>query len=150
MSELRKSLRSYLALRRALGFKLKTQGYLLHRFVDFADEQGASFITRDLALRWAMASPTGRRLNVGGGCMSSACLRSIERTQILGRKFRREDYCLTAIEGGRPMYTATTTFGSSWKQPCNSVHAGAYGPQHSPRCLDYSLSPACGSANVLH
>jgi integrase/recombinase XerD len=57
MSELRKSLRGYLALRRALGFKLKTQGYLLHRFVDFVDEQGASFITRDLALRWAMASP---------------------------------------------------------------------------------------------
>src|SRR5260221_468132 len=70
MSELRKALRSYLALRRALGFKLKTQGYLLHRFVDFADEQGASFITRDLALRWATASPhgqpaqRGRRLHV--------------------------------------------------------------------------------------
>jgi len=70
MSELRKSLRGYLALRRALGFKLKTQGYLLHRFVDFADEQGASFINRDLALRWAMASPhgqpaqRGRRLHV--------------------------------------------------------------------------------------
>ena len=65
MSELRKSLRSYLALRRALGFKLKTQGYLLHRFVDFADEQGASFITRDLALRWAMASPHGQPAQCG-------------------------------------------------------------------------------------
>ena len=65
MSELRKSLRGYLALRRALGFKLKTQGYLLHRFVDFADEQGASFITRDLALRWAMASPHGQRAQCG-------------------------------------------------------------------------------------
>jgi len=70
MNELRKSLRDYLALRRALGFKLATQGHLLHRFVDFADEQGASFITRDLALRWAMASPhgqpalCGRRLHV--------------------------------------------------------------------------------------
>lgn len=65
MSELRKSLRGYLALRRALGFKLKTQGYLLHRFVDFADEQGASFITRDLALRWAMASPHGQPAQCG-------------------------------------------------------------------------------------
>jgi integrase/recombinase XerD len=65
MSELRKSLRGYLALRRALGFKLKTQGHLLHRFVDFADEQGASFITRDLALRWAMASPHGQRAQCG-------------------------------------------------------------------------------------
>ena len=60
MSELRKSLRSYLALRRALGFKLESQGRLLHRFVDFADEQGASFITRDVALRFALASPHGQ------------------------------------------------------------------------------------------
>jgi integrase/recombinase XerD len=60
MSELRKSLRSYLALRRALGFKLESQGRLLHRFVDFAEEQRASFITRDLALRFALASPHGQ------------------------------------------------------------------------------------------
>ncbi len=60
MSELRKSLRSYLALRRALGFKLESQGRLLHRFVDFAEAQGASFITRDLALRFALASPHGQ------------------------------------------------------------------------------------------
>ena len=65
MSELRKSLRSYLALRRALGFNLKSQGRLLDRFVDFADEQGASFITRDLALRWAMASPHGQPAQCG-------------------------------------------------------------------------------------
>ena len=65
MSELRKALRGYLALRRALGFKLKTQGNLLHRFVDFADEQGASFITRDLALRWAVASPHGQQAQRG-------------------------------------------------------------------------------------
>jgi hypothetical protein len=60
MSELRKSLRSYLALRRALGFKLESQGRLLHRFVDFAEEQGESFITRDFALRFALASPHGQ------------------------------------------------------------------------------------------
>ena len=60
MSALRKSLRSYLALRRALGFKLESQGRLLHRFVDFAEEQGASFITCDFALRFALASPHGQ------------------------------------------------------------------------------------------
>ena len=57
MSELRRALNEYLALRRALGFKLVTQGGLLHNFVDFAERQGASFITRDLALRWATAPP---------------------------------------------------------------------------------------------
>jgi len=60
MSELRKALHEYLTLRRALGFKLKTQGQILHKFVDFADREGASFITRHLALRWAMASPHGQ------------------------------------------------------------------------------------------
>src|SRR5258708_4396840 len=60
MSELRKSLRSCLALRRALGFKLQSQGRLLHRFVDFAEEQGASFITRNVALQFALASPHGQ------------------------------------------------------------------------------------------
>ena len=60
MTELRRSLRDYLALRRALGFKLETDGRLLYRFVDFADDQRASFITRALALRFALASPHGQ------------------------------------------------------------------------------------------
>jgi integrase len=53
MSELRKALEEYLAVRRALGFKLRLCGSLLHRFVAFAEQEGASFITTDLALRWA-------------------------------------------------------------------------------------------------
>ena len=70
MSELRKALHDYLALRRALGFKLTSQGKLLHSFVDYADRQGVIFITRDFVLRWALSSPHGqltycaRRLNV--------------------------------------------------------------------------------------
>jgi hypothetical protein len=60
MSELRKTLNEYLAVRRALGFKLKAQGRLLHSFVDFVELQRASFITRSLALRWAMDSPAGQ------------------------------------------------------------------------------------------
>lgn len=70
MSQLRKALHDYLALRRALGYKLKTQGKLLHSFVDYADRQGITVITRDVALRWALSSPHGkltycaRRLNI--------------------------------------------------------------------------------------
>lgn len=60
MSELRKALNEYLAVRRALGFKLKAQGRLLHSFVDFVELQRASFVTRSLALRWAMDSPVGQ------------------------------------------------------------------------------------------
>ena len=53
MSELRNALKEYLAVRRALGFRLDVQGGLLHRFVDFTEREGASCITKDLALQWA-------------------------------------------------------------------------------------------------
>lgn len=53
MSELRAALEEYLALRRALGFKLRVSGGLLERFVDFAEREGASVISTELALRWA-------------------------------------------------------------------------------------------------
>ena len=60
MSEMRKSLNEYLAVRRALGFKLEKEGRLLQNFVEFLQRQEASFITRDLAVRWAMDSPHGQ------------------------------------------------------------------------------------------
>ena len=53
MSELRMALNEYLAVRRALGFKLAATGAHLHRFVDFAEHEGAETVSTDLALRWA-------------------------------------------------------------------------------------------------
>jgi integrase/recombinase XerD len=57
MSQLRDAADEYLAMRRALGFKLETQGPLLLHFVDHLDRAGAETITLDLALAWAM-TPT--------------------------------------------------------------------------------------------
>ena len=48
-----KALEEYLAVRRAMGFKLYLAGRLLHRFVEFAEKEKASFITIKLALEWA-------------------------------------------------------------------------------------------------
>ena len=53
MSALGEHVERYLALRRALGFKLTTEGRLLAEFVAFADTAGASTVTIDLALKWA-------------------------------------------------------------------------------------------------
>lgn len=53
MSELKEALKEYLSLRRALGYELCRPGRLLHRFVLFAEQQEASFITTELALQWA-------------------------------------------------------------------------------------------------
>jgi integrase len=53
MSELREAAERYLRLRRDLGCELREAGRLLHDFVAFAQREGASHITTDLAVRWA-------------------------------------------------------------------------------------------------
>ena len=63
MNPLRSELNTYLAIRRSLGFKLYSEGLLLQHFVDFAEREGTTHITTDLALRWASGSgdiPTKR------------------------------------------------------------------------------------------
>ena len=54
---LRDSLEDYLALRRALGFKLKTAGRLLGQFVGYLEDRGAGTITTEDALAWAVLPP---------------------------------------------------------------------------------------------
>jgi site-specific recombinase XerD len=53
MNTLRQALNEYLALRQAMGFKLQEESRLLPRFIDFLDAHGKTFITTDMAVRWA-------------------------------------------------------------------------------------------------
>lgn len=53
MKTLREAGQDYLALRRALGFKLKKHRRLLEEFASFLEHEGASRITSRLALLWA-------------------------------------------------------------------------------------------------
>jgi integrase len=53
MKTLKTHLDDYLTLRRRLGYKLATTGYLLRNFVGFAEAEGADLITTKLAVRWA-------------------------------------------------------------------------------------------------
>ncbi|MDP2646068.1 MAG: tyrosine-type recombinase/integrase [Desulfobacterales bacterium] len=53
MISLRKAVENYLTMRRSLGFKLRDMGYNLWHFVSFMEQQRASIITAELALRWA-------------------------------------------------------------------------------------------------
>jgi len=57
MSGLAKALDEYLALRRALGFKLHATARALPKFVRFIEREGATYITTRLALRWAQEDP---------------------------------------------------------------------------------------------
>jgi len=56
VSALRRLLREYLALRRALGYKLYWQGLQLQHFIEFAEGAGATHVTSDLAVKWAIQS----------------------------------------------------------------------------------------------
>lgn len=53
MNTLREAVRSYLDLRRGLGFKLQDAGKALTDFVTFLEQHHASYITQSLALAWA-------------------------------------------------------------------------------------------------
>jgi integrase/recombinase XerD len=58
MSTLREAAEQYLQLRRNLGCQLRETGRLLEDFLAFAEREGASHVTTDLALRWAQ-QPAG-------------------------------------------------------------------------------------------
>jgi integrase len=58
MSPLRKAVEDYLAMRRALGFKLRLAAGMLREFAALAEAQRASHITTALAVRWA-TQPVG-------------------------------------------------------------------------------------------
>ena len=71
MSTLITALDEYLSLRRRLGFKLEKEGRTLPKYVSFLGEHGKSYITTDLAVRWASNPPregspaqVGRRLSM--------------------------------------------------------------------------------------
>lgn len=53
MSELARAVQNYLDTRRALGFKLLSDGQLLPQFVAFMDQAGLTTITTDAAVAWA-------------------------------------------------------------------------------------------------
>jgi integrase len=59
VSALRARAEEYLAMRRALGFKLTTQGRHLMSFVRFCGERSADHVTADLAVEWATRSTRG-------------------------------------------------------------------------------------------
>lgn len=53
MTPLRNAAEDYLGMRRALGFQLHDQARLLRKFVSFLETERSSYITTELALRWA-------------------------------------------------------------------------------------------------
>ena len=61
MSALRAAAEDYLAMRRALGFKLGMQGHLLMQFVGYLEDRGLQWVTAEAALAWATAPDSTTR-----------------------------------------------------------------------------------------
>lgn len=87
MSTMRDALRDYLAMRRALGFKLAGEGTRLLSFIDFLEQAEAEYISTDQALAWAQM-PTAvqpaqwaRRLSFVRG-FARYCAAFDQRTEI--------------------------------------------------------------------
>jgi integrase/recombinase XerD len=59
MSGLRARAEEYLAMRRALGFKLDSWGPRLMSFIGFCEARGATTVTTDLAVEWATTTSRG-------------------------------------------------------------------------------------------
>jgi integrase/recombinase XerD len=58
VNPLEQALTDYLSIRRSLGFRLREPETSLRNFVAFLRAEGASYITRELALRWATQPST--------------------------------------------------------------------------------------------
>ena len=58
MSALEQRVAEYLAIRRALGYKLVGYDAILRDLTIWLDAQGAEVLTADLALAWAQSRPT--------------------------------------------------------------------------------------------
>ncbi len=55
MTGLRQAVADYLALRRALGYKLRDYPWLLSGLVSYLEDAGAATVTAELVLAWALA-----------------------------------------------------------------------------------------------
>jgi len=60
MTGLREAAVQYLAMRRALGFKLSAQARVLMGFVDYCEQHQLEHISTDAAVAWAVATPRSR------------------------------------------------------------------------------------------
>jgi len=69
MSTLRTAAEDYLAIRRALGFKLRVQGRVLMEFVEYLEQMGMATVTTEVAVEWATkpsgASPQWHAMRLG-------------------------------------------------------------------------------------
>ena len=123
MTALEQHLGEYLAVRRAMGYKLERAALLLAQFLAWLDEQDASVITTELALEWATLPPASasnwqrQRLSAVRGF--AAHLHAIDpahavpAADLLAWRRRRHVPYLYGEEQIAALIAATSTLGSA-------------------------------------
>ena len=92
MSTLRELLQDYLAMRRALGFKLHTAGTGLHAFVSFMEKAQAPTISTDLACGLSVRGTSQQRQPQA----ISVCQRTHPRPWSLAERWNDRERCAHA------------------------------------------------------
>ena len=144
MSPLQAALDEYLAVRRALGYKLRLSGRLLHRFVDFAERQGATYITSELAAGMGNAAWLSAARSVGEPPGDGAPLCAVlQRAASRGPSCRRRTCFLTDTAVLNPTCIATRRSRACSMQPGACHRPRVCGPIRSPRSSVCTWRPGC-------
>jgi hypothetical protein len=140
MNTLREAVRTYLDMRRGLGFKLRDAGRALIDFVAFLEQHHASYITQSLALAWAQQPSTLNRPTGLNGYALHGDSRATAGPRIRARRFRPGVYCPSSRNGRGLSYTPMTT-SAAYFAPLYEwsvvVNAASYGRGSTLACLDY-------------
>lgn len=119
---LRPSIDAYLALRRAVGFQLKTEQQLLHDFARWASERGDTHVRTQTATEWAAAArapwPRERRLRAVAGFARHAraedSRHEVPPIFVFGRRHMRPRPHIYSPEELRRLLDALRRLPASW------------------------------------
>lgn len=111
----------YLAVRRSLGYDLRTSERVLRRFIRFADDTGAKHVDPDLFLRWDASQPIAgsstRSARLGMVRLFALWLSSVDPAHAAPPR----GCCPTAQRANGHTSTAKPRSGASSQRPVNCL-----------------------------
>jgi integrase/recombinase XerD len=146
MRNLRKDLRHYIDLRRALGYKLRKHEARLTEFIAFLEEQGTDRITTKLAIAWATESSNGHK---------HSCFERLGFIRSFAKHVSSMDARMEILPTGtmrrpeialRPYIYTQEEIGRSWQQRAICFHRVSFGATRTIIWSDCWQRPVCAAA----
>jgi hypothetical protein len=117
MKPLRQAIDDYIALRRSLGFKLRRMAEGLREFGIFLEQKAASYVTTELAMKWAMLPTHHQPSDWAQRLGFVAYLPAIGTLQTHARRFPRQGYSRFGRNAPDLICIRNRRFKSCWPQP---------------------------------